>query len=284
MGSLSIPYPDKGYEPAWFTPTARSNFCEEDYLMTPYIAEIVNTTTNISYVIYAYYGVRRLFRSNNPHAALLSLPYLGLAAVGILSAWFHATLTYVGQMADDVSMILATSLVLHRAFSHGRSAQWTRNTGVGLTVGFVVFAAYHAWTDELLVHFLLFLTMTSAVGLKTRALIRGLEQAKHEDEVRRLKQLAWLGFVCSAVGYALWNVDQHLCGHLTAVKRAVGLPGGVFLELHGWWHILTAIGAYVFMALVEVLTTEEAGEKGEKARFAWPVDTYLRNGEEKKRN
>lgn len=91
-------------------------------------------------------------------------------------------------------MILATSLVLHRAFSHGRSARWTRNTGVGLTVGFVVFAAYHAWTDELLVHFLLFLTMTSAVGLKTRALIRGLEQAKHEDEVRRLKQLAWLGF------------------------------------------------------------------------------------------
>lgn len=91
-------------------------------------------------------------------------------------------------------MILATSLVLHRAFSHGRSAQWTRNTGIGLTVGFVVFAAYHAWTDELLVHFLLFLTMTSAVGLKTRALIRGLEQAKHEDEVRRLKQLAWLGF------------------------------------------------------------------------------------------
>lgn len=68
------------------------------------------------------------------------------------------------------------------------------------------------------------------------------------------------------------------------MKRAVGLPGGVFLELHGWWHILTAIGAYVFMALVEVLTTEEAGEKGEKARFAWPVDTYLRNGEEKKRN
>ncbi|OJD29707.1 alkaline phytoceramidase [Diplodia corticola] len=284
--SLRFPYPDTAYEPAWFTPTARVNFCEENYLVTPYIAEFVNTITNISYVIYAYYGVRRLFRANNPHAALLSLPYLGLAAVGILSAVFHATLTYAGQMADDTSMILATALVLHRAFAHGRSAEWTRNTGVGLALGFVVFAAYHAWTDELLVHFLLFAGMTAAVGVRTSGLIGERERGKYgggRERVGRLKALAWVGFVCSAVGYALWNVDMHLCDPLVSVRRMVGLPAGVLLELHGWWHILTAIGAYVFMALVEVLTTEEGGER-EPAPFAWPVDAYLRDvsGEKKR--
>ncbi|KAL1620176.1 hypothetical protein SLS56_009806 [Neofusicoccum ribis] len=165
------------------------NFCEEDYLVTPYIAEFVNTITNTSYVIYAYYGIRRL--RGNPNAALLSLPYIGLAAVGILSAAFHATLTYA---ADDISMIFATAFVLHRAYPFGRPAAWTRGFGVALAAGFAVFAAYHCWTDELLVHFLLFGGMTLAVGRKTRALIRarvGAEGGKGRE--RRLSALAWVG-------------------------------------------------------------------------------------------
>ncbi|KAL1638103.1 hypothetical protein SLS58_008940 [Diplodia intermedia] len=184
-------------------------------------------------------------------------------------------------------MILATALVLHRALSHGRSAAWTRNAGAGLAAGFVAFAAYHAWTDELLVHFLLFAGMTGAVGVRTRGLIGEREREFGGAETRRLRGLAWVGFVCSAVGYALWNVDMHLCDPLRGVRRAVGLPAGLLLELHGWWHVLTAVGAYVFMALVEVLTTEEEGDgaKREAARFAWPVDAYLRGkgAEEKKR-
>lgn len=80
-------------------------------------------------------------------------------------------------------------------------------------------------------------------------------------------------------------MDQHLCGGLTRVRRAVGQPWGWALELHGWWHVLTAVGAYTFMALVEVLTTEEEGDRGRgRVPFAWPVDAYLgrRDGEVKK--
>ncbi|GME43488.1 alkaline phytoceramidase [Neofusicoccum parvum] len=276
MSIFRTPYPKDGYEPAWFTPTSRVNFCEEDYLVTPYIAEFVNTITNTSYVIYAYYGIRRL--RGNPNAALLSLPYIGLAAVGILSAAFHATLTYAGQMSDDISMIFATAFVLHRAYSFGRPAAWTRGFGLALAAGFAVFAAYHCWTDELLVHFLLFAGMTLAVGRKTRALIRARVGA--EGGKRRLSALARVGALCAVVGYALWNVDRHLCGRLIEVRRAVGQPWGYLLELHGWWHVLTAIGAYVFMALVEFLTTEE-GER--ENAFAWPVDAYLGPTEQLKR-
>ncbi|KAH7009338.1 phytoceramidase, alkaline, isoform CRA_d, partial [Macrophomina phaseolina] len=96
MNPLRIPYPAEGHTPAWFMPTARSNFCEEDYVVTPYIAEFINTITNAAYVTYAYHGIRRL--RGRPDAALLSLPYVGLAAVGICSAAFHATVTYSGQM------------------------------------------------------------------------------------------------------------------------------------------------------------------------------------------
>lgn len=74
------------------------------------------------------------------------------------------------------------------------------------------------------------------------------------------------------------------------------MPLSFLLELHGWWHIFTGIGAYICMylipchllinpleadltytviALVEYLTSEEAGEPL-AGRFAWPVDMFLR--------
>lgn len=49
------------------------------------------------------------------------------------------------------------------------------------------------------------------------------------------------------------------------------------LELHGWWHVFTGAGAYIFIALVEYLTSEDAG-KPLGGRFAWPVG-WLVDGE-----
>lgn len=48
---------------------------------------------------------------------------------------------------------------------------------------------------------------------------------------------------------------------------------GAFLELHGWWHALTGVGAYTFMALVEWLTDD--GPEGDGPKFAWPVEVCL---------
>lgn len=34
------------------------------------------------------------------------------------------------------------------------------------------------------------------------------------------------------------------------------MPWGFLLELHGWWHILTAVGAQTFMIMIDVLTRD----------------------------
>lgn len=49
------------------------------------------------------------------------------------------------------------------------------------------------------------------------------------------------------------------------------MPWSFIFELHGYWHIFTGIGAYVFIAEVEYLTGEERGGKL-GGRFAWPVN------------
>jgi dihydroceramidase len=45
------------------------------------------------------------------------------------------------------------------------------------------------------------------------------------------------------------------------------MPWGFLLEFHGWWHVLTAIGAYVFMVMVDSLTQDTVVLSG--GPFAW---------------
>lgn len=84
---------------------------------------------------------------------------------------------------------------------------------------------------------------------------------------------------------------------MTALKHTIGLPWSFIFELHGyvilqpsyqtvlitinftsWWHILTGIGAYVGMAVVEYLVTIEDGKTDKiEEGFVWPVSAVLRN-------
>jgi dihydroceramidase len=64
---------------------------------------------------------------------------------------------------------------------------------------------------------------------------------------------------------------------VTAAKRYVGLPWGILLEGHGWWHIFTGIGAYIGMALGEYLVTLDEGTDKVEEGFVWPVKAVLRD-------
>ncbi len=97
------------------------------------------------------------------------------------------------------------------------------------------------------------------------------------------------GIVIFVFGFVLWVIDNSYCGALTSWKRSIGMPWSFALELHGWWHFFTGIGAYICMysdlpsfyllftpwlcrclnrtnyyrkviALVEYLTSEDAGK------------------------
>jgi dihydroceramidase len=57
-------------------------------------------------------------------------------------------------------------------------------------------------------------------------------------------------------------MDFIFCAEPTVLKRKLGIPREFLLELHGWWHVLTAIGAHTFMYMIEVLTREEGKLSG----------------------
>lgn len=91
--SLSFPYlpiPEKLYY--WGPVTATINWCEEDYVVTKYIAEFCNTTTNAVFIILAAVAIRNAIRYHYERRILLTS--LGFMLVGIGSWLFHMTLRY----------------------------------------------------------------------------------------------------------------------------------------------------------------------------------------------
>lgn len=270
--AIGIPYRNVPFPAYWGTPDSQFNFCEEDYILSPYIAEVINTLTNAIYVSYALTGIWKN-RSRND-ATLRNIPYLGVASVGIGSTIFHSTNRYFTQWCDDLSMLVASATVMHRVFTHDTSSSYTLMFGMLLTTALSLFSAWHCWVDETHMHSLLFGIMTVVIGHKTNKVI---EARIRDPFVRReVTRLARWGLVIMAIGYGIWNIDENFCDALTSLKRSIGMPWSFLLELHGWWHLFTGVGAYIFIALVEYLTSEEAGESL-YGRFAWPVAFILTN-------
>ncbi|KAF3021807.1 hypothetical protein E8E15_008130 [Penicillium rubens] len=156
----------------WGPPTSKANYCETDYAVSRYVAEFINSLTNVVYIIYGTYGLRQLRRKDKYNDCLRALPYWGLIAVGLCSFAFHLSLKYHTQMT--------------------------------------IFN----------------------------------------------------------LGYWLWILDQWACGFLAKSREAIGLPWAFVLELHGWWHICTGIGAYIFIAVVDHLVS---GEDLSQQSLAWPA-------------
>lgn len=82
------------------------------------------------------------------------------------------------------------------------------------------------------------------------------------------------GLVIFLGGFLLWNLDNSYCSRIRTWRNSVGLPWGILLEGHGWWHLMTGTGAY--MSLVWGIWLREC-LKGNKAGVAcqWLGDAPL---------
>lgn len=86
----------------WLPHTSSVDFCEPDYLLTPYIAEPHNVWSSFYFVML---GVIGLCLGNPLHEWRVVLQYLALSVVGLGSMALHGTLNAVWQSADEVPML-----------------------------------------------------------------------------------------------------------------------------------------------------------------------------------
>jgi dihydroceramidase len=148
-----------------------------------------------------------------------------------------------GHQGDELSMLIATATVLHRVYTFDRTLPITVWSGITLTVALSAFSVWHCITDELVMHSVIFGIMICLVGIKTRSIIAA--RIPDPSVRKEVKRLATWGAIIFVSGFGIWNVDNFICGFLTDTKRELGMPWSFVLELHGWWHIFTGMGAYI---------------------------------------
>lgn len=240
--------------------------------------------------------------------ATVNFPYWGLIAVGIASSVYHSTLKYHTQMgqskkpsyrsrltpivADEMSMHLAMGCVLMQVFNFRKPPDIQKRNSALIIGGLTTFIVYHCLTDEFVLHVAIFFGLSVTVSRMTSKITKEtVKDRQHKKKLNRLTLMATCKNVVLPVSkcltltvytgtalfaYFLWNIDVHLCNYVTALKHRLGLPWGILLELHGWWHILTAISSYSFMAMVEFLTCPEHDES-HGVGFAWPARGVLQD-------
>eukprot|EP00795_Rhopilema_esculentum_P016819 gene16819-8282_t len=95
----------------WGKPTATLDWCEENYIVTQFVAEFWNTISNWIMIIPPLLAAHLSWRKKMEFRIIAS--YLSVGFVGIGSLGFHCTLIYKMQLMDELPMIYGTCILLY---------------------------------------------------------------------------------------------------------------------------------------------------------------------------
>ncbi|KAK5734853.1 alkaline ceramidase ydc1 [Elasticomyces elasticus] len=272
----SVAYPparDDGY---WAPITSTLDWCEENYYATRYSAEIVNTLTNLLFIVLAFKGMYNCYA--NGHDKIFFLTFVGYLIVGSGSFAFHTTLKYPMQLVDELSMIYTTCLMFWATFEHKRANPIPLLLGIFTALLAIFITGYYHYLQDPTFHqnayaILTALVLTRSMYImevelrpyyrKRRAVnakaqdsdITGTESSaelKRKDErdviiVRQMWTMIGVGLSVFLGGFGIWNLDNIYCSQVRQWRYEIGLPWGILLEGHGWWHIMTGTGAYFYI-------------------------------------
>eukprot|EP01132_Coremiostelium_polycephalum_P002948 gene2948-3679_t len=244
----------------WGIPTSNIDWCEANYIKSPYIAEFYNTISSLIISLYAFYGLLLTNYNvgyNQFHLEVvkslgfktrLNLAFWALAVVGFGSAAFHATLLYQYQLLDELPMIITSLIMLYILVTIGEDSHKSHFSGGILG-------------NSLLRHVLPYLLTAYGVlvGI-TITLIRDqpkilqisygflviyiighsffiLNKQKSTQVSSPDQYLYIYAFISFLVGFLFWIVERHFCSN-----------GYVFvgIQLHALWHVFTGLGVFVW--------------------------------------
>ncbi|KAG5928565.1 hypothetical protein E4U53_002626 [Claviceps sorghi] len=245
---------------AWGPSDSRANFCEEDYALTFYLTEFVNSLTNAAYV---YYALRYMY---GPGSRGLLAPRLdgmsvALLFLGIGSFLFHATLRKTLEFADEFSMLGLTWSMLQVVFSIRAPPARRSAASLALGMGFASFTVFYLQSPKIIYQVIAFVFTIVLLILRTNYLLHWAQPAFAPATRRDWIVRTWKAIGLSVLAYVLWNIDLEYCAELRRIRKRLGLPWAWLFELHGWWHVLTAMGTSRFMDVAREMRREDRGER-----------------------
>ena len=220
--------------------------CEPNYAISRFIAEPINTVSNLSFIVFGILGASHELRQRSKKSYIML--HSTIVMVGIGSMLFHGTLTTWGQQLDELPMVwhLLTALYcLNRKSSDGCAKG--RGLLIGSLVGYaVIFSIGHLilrTTTAFQVHFGFLL------GVALSIMFRRFHQI---DAGQNGSHIITLFSMSGAFAFACWLLDYHGCAYVSQLPIN---PHG-----HMWWHIGMGYSAYCSVVMLKIFECAEAGK------------------------
>ncbi|KAJ3131438.1 Alkaline ceramidase 3 [Physocladia obscura] len=261
----------------WGPVTSTLDWCEENYIVSEYIAEFWNSTSNAVYLALCAFAIRSFIKLGITE----SRPYwsmAGFAIVGLGSFCFHGSLLFHTQMMDELPMIYCSCVLVFanlRVFPETNkdnnvlfAALTAYSIVVTATYLYVINPVFHQVSYGLLVSILTFLPPVQFYHIKNN-------YPQYSNRIEGLWKIYWYDIISYLGGFFLWNVDNNICESLRAIRKEVGYPLRVLFELHVWWHVGTGIGSYAAVVMVTYMRCLATGRDDIELRWAGGIFPVL---------
>ncbi|PFH52261.1 hypothetical protein AMATHDRAFT_2267 [Amanita thiersii Skay4041] len=238
--------------------TATLDWCEANYQFSYYIAEMMNTFSNLFTIALSVFGYLEACRQSLPQRYLAG--YVGVGLVGFGSFAFHATLLYEAQLADELPMIYVGSMGVWLLFDnqpgfnlHNARTKWL--IFLLVTFDFIFSLSYYFYRNPVY-HQIVFASIVLLVTFRITYVLNFSEASSRIPPKTKslIGKLFSTGAGLFAFGFFIWNMDNIFCINLTNLKRTLGWPIAFLLEGHSWWHIFTGAGSYYMFIGIQCMS------------------------------
>lgn len=230
--------PIAGY---WGQPTATLDWCEENYIVTPYIAEFWNTLSNLAMIVPAFSGLYFAYKTQLERRFMLC--FISLALVGFGSWNFHMTLLYEMQLFDELPMLWGSLMLVYALVTHlYETMERSVMANALLKLSLVAYGVICTF---------IYLSLKTPILFQVAYGVLVTLMLYYDIAVVRRKACSVRIFYSAIffyyTGFGLWCVDNFACEWLRGLRTSGALPPllAPITQLHAWWHLCAGYGAYL---------------------------------------
>ncbi|XP_061709127.1 alkaline ceramidase [Cydia pomonella] len=236
------------------------DWCESNYSISPMIAEFVNTVSNILFFLFPPVLIH-LFQEYakfvNPAINLL---WIMLMVVGLSSAYFHATLSLVGQLLDEIAILW----VFIATFAMFLPRRYFPKFLGGNRKMLAFYACVFSFVST---GFLLMYPFANAFALMALVVPSLMFMYKELLRVKcaRVYRLGLRSMAVCFLALFCWIIDRLFCDAWLSID---------FPYMHGVWHILSFIATYTAFVVFAYFNVSEENPEQKPVLKYWPSNDF----------
>ncbi|XP_020810480.1 alkaline ceramidase [Drosophila serrata] len=236
------------------------DWCEGNYLISSNIAEFVNTFSNFLFILLPPVLIMLFKEYGRFVTPGIHVIWVLLIVVGLSSMYFHATLSLIGQLLDELAILwvfMAAFSLFYPKRYYPKFVKNDRKTFSWLMLLSAIAATGLSWWKPIVNAFvLMFMSVPTMVMLYT-------ELQRVRDQ--RVYRLGIRSTTVWAVAVFCWINDRIFCEAWSAIN---------FPYLHGFWHIFIFIAAYTVLVLFAYFYVESELPQRQPLLKYWPKNDF----------